>query len=298
MSTNRFFVAASDFEDDRVRLSAEQAHQVRQVLRLEPGDTIVVLDDRGAEYDVVLTTVSSKEAVGRVTSTRAAAGEPKVQLTLFQSLLIREKFEWVLQKATEVGVVQIVPVLTARGLVRTKQIEDNKLDRWHRIVAEAAEQSHRGRIPKIEPIVPFADVFSRFVGFDRLLIAAPAQIATLHEALQGIGRPDPSIALLIGPEGGFTEEEVTAGAARRRRRGRPGPAHPADGDGRRRRLCTDPVRVGRNGVVGNGNGHALSGRNADRQPRRYHAAGDRDAAAGGPDRQRGYAAHRAAAQAF
>ena len=61
--------------------------------------------------------------------------------------------------------VQIVPVLTARGLVRTKQIEDNKLDRWRRIVVEAAEQSHRGRIPKIEPIVPLADVFSRFCGF-------------------------------------------------------------------------------------------------------------------------------------
>jgi 16S rRNA (uracil1498-N3)-methyltransferase len=132
---------------------------------------------------------------------------------LFQSLLIREKFEWVLQKATEVGVVQIVPVLTDRGLVRTKQIEDNKLDRWHRIVMEAAEQSHRGRIPKIEPIIPFADVFTRFVGFDRLLLAAPAQTTTLHEALQGIGRPDASVALLIGPEGGYTEEEEATARA-------------------------------------------------------------------------------------
>ena len=208
MSTNRFFVPASSFEGELVRLSREQAHQVHQVLRLGPGDTIVVLDDRGAEYEVTLTAVSSKEAVGRVVSTRPAAGEPKVQLTLFQSLLIREKFEWVLQKATEVGVAQIVPVLTARGLVRTKQIEENKLDRWHRILAEAAEQAHRGRIPRIEPVTPFADVFSRFVGFDRVLIAAPTETVSLHEALQGIGRQEPSIALLIGPEGGFTDEEV------------------------------------------------------------------------------------------
>jgi 16S rRNA (uracil1498-N3)-methyltransferase len=208
MSTNRFFVPASSFEGELVRLSREQAHQVHQVLRLGAGDTIVALDDRGSEYDVTLTTVSQKEAVGRVTSTRPAAGEPKAQLTLFQSLLIREKLEWVLQKATEVGVVQIVPVLTARGLVRTKQIEENKLDRWRRIVTEAAEQAHRGRIPRLEPVTLFSEVFSRFVGFDRFLIAAPSETVRLREALQGMGRPDPSIALLIGPEGGFTDEEV------------------------------------------------------------------------------------------
>jgi 16S rRNA (uracil1498-N3)-methyltransferase len=208
MSTNRFFVSPSSFEGELVRLSREQAHQVRQVLRLGPGDTVVVLDDRGAEYEVTLTAVGPKEAVGQVTSKRDAAGEPAAQLTLFQSLLVREKFEWVLQKATEVGVVQIVPVLMARGLVRTKQIEENKLDRWRRIVTEAAEQSHRGRIPRIDPVIPFADMFSRFVGFDRFLVAAPSETVSLREALQGMGRPDPSLALLIGPEGGFTDEEV------------------------------------------------------------------------------------------
>ncbi len=208
MSTNRFFVPASSFEGELVRLSREQAHQIRQVLRLEPGDTVVVLDDQGAEYEVMLTAVGQKEAVGRVTSKRDATGEPAAQLTLFQSLLIREKFEWVLQKATEVGVAQIVPVLTARGLVRTKQIEENKLDRWRRIVTEAAEQSHRGRIPRIEPVTLFGDVFSRFVGFDRFLIAAPSETVSLRDALHGMERPDASIALLIGPEGGFTDEEV------------------------------------------------------------------------------------------
>jgi len=209
MSVNRFFVPASSFEGELVRLSREQARQVCQVLRLRPEDTLVVLDDRGAEYDVTLTAVTPKEAVGRVMSKREAAGEPAVQLTLFQSLLIREKFEWVLQKATEVGVAQVVPVLTARGLVRTKQVEENKLDRWRRIVVEAAEQSHRGRIPKLEPVIQFGDVFSQFVGFDRFLIAAPSQAMTLRDALRGIERRDPSIALMIGPEGGFTDEEVT-----------------------------------------------------------------------------------------
>jgi 16S rRNA (uracil1498-N3)-methyltransferase len=209
MSTNRFFISPADFEGDRVRLSREQAHQVRQVLRLKPGDTIVVLDGQGMEYDVKLATVSSSEAVGQIAETRQAAGEPGIQLTLFQSLLIREKFEWVLQKGTEVGAAEFVPVLTSRGLVRTKEIDEHKLDRWRRIVTEAAEQSHRGRVPRIGSVLPFEQVFSQYVGFDRLLIAAPGpQTTELREALRDLPNEDASIALLIGPEGGFTDEEV------------------------------------------------------------------------------------------
>jgi len=209
MSTNRFFVSRSDFAGDRVRLSREQAHQVRQVLRLRPGDMIVVLDGQGMEYEVKLATVSHSEAVGQITSSRAAAGEPVVQLTLFQSLLVREKFEWVLQKGAEVGVTEFVPILTSRGIVRTREIDEGKHDRWRRIVTEAAEQSHRGRVPKIDQVITFSDAVSQLTGFDHCLIAAPSQETKgLRDALLGVPGKDASIALMIGPEGGFTDEEV------------------------------------------------------------------------------------------
>ena len=209
MGLNRFFIEASSIEGDRVRLSPEQSHQVCHVLRLKPGDTIVVLDDSGTEYDVTLTAVSRTQTAGQVTSRRRAPGEPAAKLTLFQSLLVREKFEWVLQKGTEVGVTQFVPVLTERSLVRTKTIEPNKLDRWRRILTEAAEQSHRGRIPQLEPILPFENVLLRLRDFDRFLIAAPSERAkTLRDALQGITRSPASLAIMIGPEGGFTDAEV------------------------------------------------------------------------------------------
>jgi len=209
MSVNRFFIAASSIAGDRVRLSPEQSHQVCHVLRLKPGDTIVVLDDSGTEYDVTLTAVSRTQTLGQVTGRRRAPGEPTAEVTLFQSLLVREKFEWVLQKGTEVGVTQFVPVLTERSLVRTKTIEQNKLDRWQRILTEAAEQSHRGRVPQLEPILPFDQAILRPRDFDRFLIAAPSDGATtLRDALQGITRSPASVAVMIGPEGGFTEEEV------------------------------------------------------------------------------------------
>ncbi len=209
MSVNRFFVPTSSFEGELVRLSPEQAHHVCHVLRLKPGDGIIVLDNRGSEYEVTLTRVCLPGTVGRVTGKHPARGEPMVQLALFQSLLAREKFEWVLQKGTEVGVAVFVPVLTERSIVRAKLIEEKKLDRWRRIVTEAAEQSRRGRIPKIDRTITFTEAAARLRAFDRCLIAAPGPGAvSLGEALPGAGGPALSIALLVGPEGGFTEEEV------------------------------------------------------------------------------------------
>ena len=211
MNTNRFFISPSDIKDERVRLSPEQSHQVQHVLRLQSGDMIVVLDDSGTEYSVTLTKVDKRETVGQVTSTQQARGEPTAQVTLFQSMLMREKFEWVLQKGTEIGMARFVPVLTARSLVRVKDVEDKKLDRWRRIVTEAAEQSHRGRVPRIDQIATFAEALSEMAGFDRCLIATPWHAgAGLRQTLRDLGGKAGSVALMVGPEGGFTEEEVDA----------------------------------------------------------------------------------------
>ena len=209
MNMNRFFVPKSGFEGELVRLSPEQAHQVCHVLRLKPGDPIIVLDDKETEYEVTLSTVCLPETIGQVTGRHPARGEPQAKITLFQSLLAREKFEWVLQKATEVGVTRFVPVLTERSIVRAKLIEDKKLDRWRRIVAEAAEQSHRGRIPKLDQAITFDEAASRLGDFDRALIAAPSPKAvSLPEALRDLDRGTASIGLMVGPEGGFANEEI------------------------------------------------------------------------------------------
>lgn len=205
----RFFVSESSFEDECVRLSPEQAHQVCHVLRLKPGDKIVVLDDSGFEYDAVLLTVAGREAACRITEKRLTPGEPQVQITLFQSLLARDKFEWVLQKGTEVGVMRFVPVLTQRSIVRDKRIEEKKLTRWRRILTEAAEQSHRGRVPQLEREVNFAEAASRFGGFDCSVIAVPSDNgASLKDALGSRAEKPSSVALLIGPEGGLTDAEI------------------------------------------------------------------------------------------
>jgi 16S rRNA (uracil1498-N3)-methyltransferase len=209
MSANRFFVPESGFDGDLVRLSTEQGHQVCHVLRLKAGDTIVVLDGTGAEFDVTLTIASGREVVGRIVDKREATGEPNVQIALFQGLLTREKFEWVLQKGTEVGVSRFIPVQTERTLLRAGQIDPRKLDRWQRIVTEAAEQSHRGWVPRIELPIPFAEALARLGEFDRALIAATSgRSRTLRDVLTAGGKAPSSVAILIGPEGGFSDEET------------------------------------------------------------------------------------------
>ncbi len=208
MSTNRFFITESEFQAERVSLGGEQARQIARVLRLEAGDAIVVLDNKGFEYEVALTDVGTKEVAGRIVEKRPATGEPAVQVVLLQSLLARDKFEWVLQKGTEAGVAVFVPMQAERSLLRAKYVDDDRLDRWRRILTEAAEQSHRGRIPQIESPTTLAEAVTRRKQFSRFLIAATSGRAqSLKEALAG-GQPPESVAILVGPEGGFTDEET------------------------------------------------------------------------------------------
>ncbi len=206
---NRFFISKSDIRSDEVILTGRQAHQIRNVLRMAPGERIVVLDNSGFEYEVVLTDVSKNKILGRVESRCAGEGEPRIRLTLYQSLLAREKFELVLQKCTEVGVCRFVPVITQRSIVRRLEtVTPKKLDRWRVIITEAAEQSHRARIPELTKPVKFEEALSQLSGFDCCLIASPhEQQTSLQKAVRG-GKDLRNIRLLIGPEGGFADQEV------------------------------------------------------------------------------------------
>jgi 16S rRNA (uracil1498-N3)-methyltransferase len=207
---NRFFVSTSDFHDEQVVLGKRQAHQIRNVLRMNKGDRIIVLDNTGYEYEAVLTEIKKDRVLGQIEQKRPAAGEPQVRLTLYQSLLSRDKFELVLQKCTEVGVSRFVPVITQRSLVRyADTVTPNKLARWQRIIAEAAEQSHRGQIPELAESLNFADSLSGLAEFDLRLIASPDEHnTTLRKALHSSNRTKPRTpALFIGPEGGFTDQE-------------------------------------------------------------------------------------------
>lgn len=206
---DRFFAEPADVRGDRVSLAKAQAHQICRVLRLTPGDHILVLDNAGSEFEVVLTAVGPGQAEGQVLARRSAQGEPRVDLILYQGLLARDKFEQVLQKGTEVGVRRFVPVITERSIVRdTRAFTQDRVQRWHRILTEAAEQSGRGLIPELSPPVRFEQGLAEQGGVDVHLMGCPGPGGPpLHEVLCATPGPR-AVGLWIGPEGGFSDREV------------------------------------------------------------------------------------------
>jgi len=205
---NRFFIPQEWIEPDRVRLEEEFGHQIFHVLRLKPQDRVVVLDNAGMEYVVRLTRVDKKRAIGQIEETRASQAEPSAQITLFQSMLKREKFEWVLQKCTEVGVVRIVPVITTRSLAQKTEIKPGKMIRWKRILREAAEQCGRGKVPELAEPIHLAE--SLEWPFDvRLMADLEGDLRSIHESLSRTdSKASPNIGVWIGPEGGFDPGEI------------------------------------------------------------------------------------------
>ena len=207
---HRFFVPAGTLQDRQIVLAGPQAHQIRDVLRMKPGENIIVLDNTGYEYIVSLTRIERQEVIGDVIEKRKSETEPNTHISLYQSLLAREKFEFVLQKCTEVGVSRFVPVVTQRSIIRRPEtITAKKMSRWRSIITEAAEQSGRGRIPELESPVNFKDALTRLGDFDCCLVGSvEGSQSSLRQILESVENETAKIALFIGPEGGFTDKEI------------------------------------------------------------------------------------------
>lgn len=202
----RFFVAAEDVRDGAVTFSEAQSHQLRAVLRQSTGARVIALDNSGEEMLVELEDLRARRVRGCIVERRAASGEPRTKVVLYQSLLKGDKFEWVLQKGTELGVCRFVPVLSSRCVVTT--VSRSRMQRWGQVVREAAEQAGRGRLPPIDGLSSLEQslVAAREQGGLSLLPWEQEAKHTLESALEG--RLPSLVHLFIGPEGGFTKEEA------------------------------------------------------------------------------------------
>jgi len=204
----RFFVDQSQISGDRVALTGADAHHLRDVLRLNPGDVITVLDGANREYSVQLEEVNSGQAEGVILSSGLRPTEPRTFLTLAQCLPKGDKMELVLQKGTEIGYTAFIPVVSERSIVKLDADRAAKKgERWRKIVQAAAEQSGRARLPELHPMHSWQQLCDRFAEFDLVLLPWEGEETTgLKETLQAKGFT--SVLIIIGPEGGFAVTEV------------------------------------------------------------------------------------------
>lgn len=214
--SRRFYVERPLLSADRVVLEGALAHRLSRVLRLRAGDEVALFDGNGGEARVRLEDVGERRITAGVVSRSVARPEPRVAVHLYQSITKGERFEWLLEKGTEIGVASFVPLIAARAVVKTPD-GGNKMERWRRIVVEAAEQCGRGAVPAIEPPRRFADAIARARGLILLPYegaggAAPNIQAALDaeiDALFALGE----VSLFIGPEGGCEAAEVEQATA-------------------------------------------------------------------------------------
>jgi 16S rRNA (uracil1498-N3)-methyltransferase len=211
---HRFFLPPEQITGQRVTFPKETAHQIMHVLRLTEDDQVAVLDNSGLVHHVSLRVDSTALTVsGVIIKTQPVRSEPKTHLSLFFGLTSREKVEWILQKGTEIGVTAFYPFTSSRTLGKPGSVSIKKLARWERIIKEAAEQSGRGILPALHAPQDLAFCFSEAaMDHDLCLIAyeaADENVQRLSDVLERF--TGASIALVVGPEGGFSEEEVQFG---------------------------------------------------------------------------------------
>lgn len=213
---HRFFVAPEALAVHPVVLSGEQAHQVRRVLRLRLGDRVTLLDGQGWACEAMLVALGEADAKFQIVRRWEVGGEPAAHITLHQAVLKGDRFGWALQKGTEVGVSAFVPIVCERNVVDDLDAVEDKRERWERIIQEAAEQSGRARLPRLLP----AQLLTQAVHSSAKAAAAgPSslriipwegeQSRRLRDALAGCNLGQGArIELFVGPEGGFTDEEI------------------------------------------------------------------------------------------
>ncbi len=206
--SHRFFIPPEWLRPPLVHLQGDTAHQIRSVLRMRPGDEVIVLDNSGSEWQVKLTTITKDYVVGQIITRRTVASEPQLHLTLYQAMLKGDRFEWVLQKGTELGVSCFVPTVCQRSVVRNRAAVAAKHTRWLRIIKEAAEQSGRGKLPRLERGMSLVEAIARAQGHELIVMPWEEASRTALKNFLGTNPEARSVAVFIGPEGGFTNEEA------------------------------------------------------------------------------------------
>ena len=201
-----------------MRITGDELHHLVDVVRLREGDEITVLDGVGGVYEVALVSCARDVAIGKVKNHRQIK-PPVVKVTLFVGLPKADKMDMVVQKATELGAHRIAPVLCQRSVPHpSAERAERRVARWRQIAVEASKQSRRPFFPTISDLSHFDRTLDEFhtdlklIFVPRMSLATCCRCSTSQESLKDVLRQNvgaKEVSIFIGPEGGFTEDEVS-----------------------------------------------------------------------------------------
>ncbi len=208
--TRRFFSEIGDVTGSRITLSDEdKVHHIRDVLRMKKNDSLIVFDKTGRKYFCTIETLSAKQIILRIRQKKEQGVQKTLQVVVACAIPKKSRMDDIIDKLTQLGVARIIPLKTKNTVVRfNKGKEALRQERWNKIALSASEQSKRDSIPVVDPIRNFREFVLEAINFDlKLIPTLKGQRVVLHDALGE--KPPKKILVAIGPEGDFSDEEVT-----------------------------------------------------------------------------------------
>lgn len=200
----RFFTQTISAEGGII--SGDDAKHISRVLRMKVGELLTACDTKGYDYDCLIESLSDREVSLRVLEVRPSQSEPDVRVSLYQAMPKGDKLELIIQKAVELGVDSITPVMTRRCVSKPdSKSMAKKLERYNRIALEAAKQSGRGKVPQVCPMLDLPQALDEMAQTSCPILFYENATAPAKQVIDGAGK---EIAVLIGSEGGFDESEV------------------------------------------------------------------------------------------
>jgi 16S rRNA (uracil1498-N3)-methyltransferase len=206
MAASRFYCSPPLSGGTRFELPREAAHHAHRVLRLRANDPVQIFDGEGNAFDARIAEIGGKRVVLHELQACMAEAESPLRITLAQAMCSSEKMDWVVQKATELGAAEIQPVQTQRSVAKLSgERAEKRIEHWRSVIISACEQCGRNVLPQIHAPQELGSWLAGMRGTaDAKLILQPDGSSALHKQ----PRPQNSAILLIGPEGGFSEDET------------------------------------------------------------------------------------------
>ncbi|PKR79038.1 16S rRNA (uracil(1498)-N(3))-methyltransferase [Halalkalibacillus sediminis] len=210
----RYFISDNNWTKEQVHIDGEDRHHIVNVMRMTSGDKIICCNVDGSSYLVEITEITDDKVTGALVEALDEKQEMPVKVTIVQGLPKGDKLELIVQKGTELGMFAFIPVQMDRSIVKwDSKKESKKLSRLRKISKEAAEQSHRSKLPLIHEKHTLKEVLSENT-YDHLFVAseleakAPSEDGSFAEALKQIS-PGDNLLVVIGPEGGLSNDEIS-----------------------------------------------------------------------------------------